>query len=243
MSGLVVYLHDFNIVTAVVRLLFSVMIGFAIGFGRSRKQRSAGLRTYMLTSTGATLTILIALYEYQMLTGAWSPVVEEVGLKFDAMRYAAHVVAGVGFLAAGTIIGIAHQQVRGLTTAIGLFVAACLGIASGAGFYECVIIAAAFIILSMEALQPLELAFKRHLRNITIFVEYTAEEDVSVITDAITSLGATIFGFDFETPEKQDGPPSAIVSIRLAKHKASHSAILSAIAELDCVGAVQELIA
>ena len=105
--------------------------GGLIGYGRARKRRSAGMRTYMLTCTGAALTMLIALYEREMLyDGQWAWAASFADIKFDASRFSAQVINGVGFLAAGTILSAAHHQVSGLTTAIGLFVTAGIGIAA-----------------------------------------------------------------------------------------------------------------
>ncbi|MBQ2602419.1 MAG: MgtC/SapB family protein [Oscillospiraceae bacterium] len=65
-------------------------------------------------------------------------------------------------------VSIAHQQVSGLTTAIGLFSSAMLGLACGTGFYEAVIPAVVIIILALELMHPLEGKYKRRLRNIDI---------------------------------------------------------------------------
>lgn len=54
-------LNSFNLVSVIVRLLLAMASGGLIGYGRSRKERSAGLRTYMLISIGAALTILISI--------------------------------------------------------------------------------------------------------------------------------------------------------------------------------------
>ena len=245
MEAILSCLRDFNIWTVIVRLMLSVASGFVIGYGRARKKRSAGLRTYILASIGAALTVLISIYEYDMLTGDWAFAVELAGgdLKFDGSRYAAQVVNGIGFLAAGTILSVSHQQVSGLTTAIGLFASACLGLAAGAGFYECVLAAIVFIVIAMEALQPVEIGFKRRLRNVTIFVEFDSIEDVGIITNMVQEHGAQIFDIDIERAQKEDTHyPSAILTLKLDKKQNSHSAILSSIAELSCVYGVQELI-
>ncbi|MBQ9648286.1 MAG: MgtC/SapB family protein [Oscillospiraceae bacterium] len=242
MSVVLAYLREFNFVSALFRLLLSLAVGGVIGFGRSRKQRSAGLRTYMLTCVGAALTVIIAFYERDMLYGVWSAM-SSAELKFDGTRLAAGVISGIGFLAAGTIIGVEHQQVSGLTTAIGLFGAACLGLACGAGFYEAVLPAAVLIIVAMETLQPVEIAYKRRLRNITIFVEFDELQDIETIRKAITAERAQIFEMDLERAARtEDGYPAAILSVKLGKGAASHSAMLSSIAELPCVHAVRELI-
>lgn len=243
MTAAVVYLREFNFVSVVFRLVLALASGGIIGYGRAKKERNAGLRTYMLVSIGAALTVILSLYEYEMLYGPWLSITEFVELKFDASRYAAQVITGIGFLAAGTIIAVEHQQVSGLTSAIGLFAAACLGLAAGAGFYECVIIAALLIVFAMEAMQPMEVRYKRRLRNITLCVEFDSVEDVGSITNEINSHGAKIYDIDFERV-KREGElfPSAIFTLKLDRENPSHSEMLSAIAEMPCVYSIQELI-
>lgn len=243
MTDAFAYLKQFNLLSVTLRLLLALSAGAVIGYGRSKKQRNAGLRTYMLISLGASLTILISLYEYQMIQGPWAYITEIESLKFDVSRFAAQVINGIGFLAAGTIIAVGHQQVSGLTSAIGLFAAVTMGIAAGAGFYECVVVAMLLIILSMEVLQPIEVAFKRRLRNITIFVEFDSLDAVSEITKYLKSHDVQIFDIDVEQAKKSGKKmPSAVFTLKLSRENASHSAILSALAEMACVHSVQELI-
>ena len=238
------YLREFNLASAAVRLFAALVAGAAIGYGRALKKVNAGLRTYMLVSLGAALTVLISMYEYQMLSaGPWKEVADLLGLKFDSSRFSAQVISGIGFLAAGTIIGIAHQQVSGLTTAIGLFTAACMGLAAGAGFYEGVLLSSVLIIFTLEVLKPLENAFKRRIRNITICVKFGSIEDVAAIMETIQAQHAQVFETEIErTVQVGSEPPTAILSIKLGKHHASHSSLLSSVAELPCVRSVQELI-
>ena len=243
MGNLIAYLREYNFLSVIIRLLLAATAGSVIGYGRAKKQRNAGLRTYTLVCLGAALTILISMYEYEMLQTQWEWVTKIAELKFDGTRYAAQVISGVGFLAAGTILGVSHQQVSGLTSAIGLFGSATLGIAAGAGFYECVIISIILIIFSMEVLLPAELNFKRRMKNITILVRFSALDDVSIITETIRELNAEVFDIDIEqTDSDKDKQPSAILTLRLSKEQSSHSAMLSSLAELDCVSSVRELI-
>lgn len=236
-------LNSFNLISVIVRLLLALTAGGLIGYGREKKERNAGLRTYMLISLGAALTILISLYESDMLNGYWSKVVNDASLKFDGTRFAAQVLAGIGFLAAGTIVASRHQQVSGLTSAIGLFVAAVLGIASGAGFYICVIPAIFLIMFSMEVLQPLEVSYKRSLRNITITIRFKAFENTEDIKKVIEAQGARIYDIDIETEEEYDDDSvSAIFSMKMSREQSSHSEMLSSIAELPCVISLHELI-
>ena len=247
MTAVLEYLRQFNFVTAVLRVVLAALCGAAIGYGRSKKQRAAGLRTYMLICIGAAMAVLITLYEYAMLTGGtvqWTTSFLESGQKFDASRLASQVVTGIGFLGAGIIIKVAHQQVSGLTTATGLFASVCLGLACGVGFYECVIISLVVIIVVLNVMSPLEVSFKRRLRNITLYVEFTSVEDIQTITKEIQDQHATVYDIDVERTERvDDKSPSAIFILKLSKENHSHSGMLTSLAELPCVNSVRELIA
>ena len=243
MEVILTYLRQFHFPSVFVRLSLALITGGIIGYGRSQKQRNAGIRTYMLTCVGSSLTVIISLYEYDMLCNLWSDRVAEIGLKFDGTRPAAAVVSGIGFLAAGTILNVKHQQVSGLTTAIGLFGTACLGLAAGAGFYEVVIPATILIIIAMEAMQPMEIHYKRRLRNITIYAEMDSVMDIETIRNAIVAEHARVFEIDLDpVGEGNNGFPSAILSLRLGKDAASHSSMLSTLAELSCIHFVRELV-
>ena len=236
-------LRQFGFWTALLRLLLAMVSGGIVGFGRSKKARAAGLRTYLLISIGAAMAVLLTLYQYEMLIGPWAAITEEVGLKFDASRLASSVITGIGFLGAGIIIKVSHQQVNGLTTSTGLFATMVMGLAAGAGFYECVIVALVLIVLVLNVMSPLEFEFKRRLRNITLNVEFNSVEDIADITRAIEGEGARVYDIDVERTERKDEKyPSAIFILQLSRANHSHSGMLSSVAGLRCVHSVQELI-
>ena len=237
-------LRQFTFGSLVLRLLLALASGGVIGYGRSKKNCAAGLRTYMLISLGAALSIAITLYEYQMLHSAWAETVAVVGEKFDASRLAAQAVTGIGFLGAGTILKVAHQQVKGLTTATGLFATVCIGIAAGIGFYELVIVCVVVIVLVLDFMPALDTAFKRRLRNISLYVEFYSIEDVNTVTDSLREHQVEVFDIDIGRTEiTKDGQyPCASFTLRLSREDHSHSGILSSLAELPCVRSVRELI-
>ncbi|MBO4289524.1 MAG: MgtC/SapB family protein [Lachnospiraceae bacterium] len=238
------YLKEFNFVSVLFRLLLAMLGGGIMGFGRSKKARSAGFRTYMLISIGAALSVLLTLYYYAMLHGPWQEALARVGEKFDASRLGAAVITGIGFLGAGTIIKSAHQQVNGLTTATGMFATVCIGIAAGCGFYECAIPAIVIAALVLNPMSPLEVEFKRKLRNISMTVEFESIEDIDKINNVIKEHEAKVYDIDIERFEKEKNKfPSAIFILQMSKNNRSHSAMLSSIAELPCVRSVHELIA
>ena len=137
---------DVNLVGAITKLVLSLVLGASIGFERRRKGQIAGLRTFALISMGATLAMLISIYIPQ----------EYLGLKNgDPGRIAAQVVSGVGFLGAGAIIQM-KGSVRGLTTAAGIWISACIGLAVGAGMYLISIIATLLIIFILVNIERIE---------------------------------------------------------------------------------------
>lgn len=137
---------DVTLIGAIAKLLLSLVLGATIGIERRRKGQIAGLRTFALISMGATLAMLISIYIPQ----------EYLGLKNgDPGRIAAQVVSGVGFLGAGAIIQM-KGSVRGLTTAAGIWMTACIGLAVGAGMYLISIIATLLIIFILVNIERIE---------------------------------------------------------------------------------------
>lgn len=132
-----------NCVGAVAKLLLSLLLGAVVGLERRHKGQIAGMRTFALISMGATLAMLISIYIPQ----------EYMGLKNgDPGRIAAQVISGIGFLGAGAIIQM-KGSVRGLTTAAGIWMTACIGLAVGAGMYLISTVACLLIIFVLMILE------------------------------------------------------------------------------------------
>jgi putative Mg2+ transporter-C (MgtC) family protein len=103
-----------------LRLLVAAILGGLLGFEREQKGKAAGLRTHMLVALGAALFVLIP---------------QEAGVSdADLTRVLQGLIAGVGFLGAGTIIkGSGDEEIKGLTTAAGIWLTAAIGVAAGMG--------------------------------------------------------------------------------------------------------------
>lgn len=114
--AIVDYLKELNILSVIVRILLAIICGGVIGIERRRAHQSAGMRTYMLVCMGAAIVMATGQYMYDTFkTG-------------DPSRLGAQVISGIGFLGAGSIITSGKTKVRGLTTAAGLWVSACIGL-------------------------------------------------------------------------------------------------------------------
>ena len=157
----------------------------------------------------------------------------------DVSRFGAQVINGIGFIGAGTIIVTGRQQVKGMTTAAGLWASACMGLAIGAGFYMAAIIGCACILLTIIAFSKLERIILSRSRNINLFVEFEHTDDLSRIMEKIKSQEIRIFDVEI-TKAKGYTYPNAIFSLQLPKKK-PHTAVMTALAELGCVRIIEEL--
>ena len=169
---------EVNLIGAVTKLLLSLLLGATIGIERRRKGQIAGMRTFALISMGATLAMLISIYIPQ----------EYMGLKNgDPGRIAAQVISGVGFLGAGAIIQM-KGSVRGLTTAAGIWMTACIGLAVGAGMYLISIIATLLIIFILVNIETLELRHNFLWESKIIRVKvHGIIDDIQILRDIISS--------------------------------------------------------
>ena len=235
------FLREISIWSVMLRLVLAVLFGGVIGMERGRKRRAAGLRTYMLVCLGATLTVLLSLYEYHMITTVWADIAAEVGIRTDVSRFGAQVINGIGFLATGTIIVTGRQEVKGMTTAAGLWASACTGLAIGAGFYECVILAFILISLVIQVLRPMENYIMENARNMNIFVEFESLDDVGEIINRIKAQDVQIFDVEIDHGrEEKSRYPSAVFYIQM-HNRQMHTLVLAAISELETVRTVDEI--
>ena len=235
------YLREFHFASVVVRLALAMLLGGCIGLERGRKRRPAGFRTYMLVCLGAALTVLLSLYEFTMVTGPWSDICAEIGIKTDVSRFGAQVINGIGFLGAGTILVTGHQQVKGLTTAAGLWASACVGLAIGAGFYECVFLAFFLVFLVVKLLPRVEELIVGNLRNMNLYVEYDRIEHTGLVVNQIRALGTQIYEIEIDRQDLQSGKrPSAVFTLRL-KRRMPHAQVLAHISALECISAIEEI--
>ena len=235
------YLRQLNAASLLFRLVLAMFFGGMIGLERERKRRPAGFRTYMLVCLGVTLTLLLSQYESLMLDTVWAARAAEVGIKTDVSRLGAQVINGIGFLGAGTVIVTGRQEVKGLTTAAGLWASAWMGLAIGAGFYECVVLGFLLIFLCIRLLPYLENIMVERARNMNLYVEFSSLDDVGNIIGRIKAQGAQIYEVDIERgTEEFHRRPSAVFAIRLDR-AVHHAQVMAAISELENVTTIDEI--
>ena len=235
------YFRELNFSSVLLRLLLAMIFGGMIGLERGRKHRAAGFRTYMLVCLGATLTSILSQYLYVRLDTDWLGFAETTSRQIDVSRFGAQVYSGIGFLAAGTIIVTGRQEVKGLTTAAGLWASACMGIAIGAGFYECVVIAFVLMFLCIHFLPVLEVYLLENARNMNIYVELKSLDEIGVLLGAVKTQNIQIYGVEIDRGgEEHHRYPSAVLSVRLEHHQ-QHPQVLAALSEITGVIMIEEI--
>ena len=225
----------------VLRLSLAMFVGGLLGMERVRKHRPAGIRTYMLVCTGAAMTMILGQYQSYMLENVWAEAVRITGAKLDLSRYSAQVISGIGFLGAGTVMVAGKQEVKGLTTAAGLWVTACMGIGIGAGFYECAVLAMVLVYLCNGLLPYLELAIVENARNMNISVEFDSLDNVKQIVSCIKEMDTHIYEIELDPGGRGLYPyHRADISLRLNQRK-SHAKLMLAVSALECVHNINEI--
>jgi len=150
----------------IVRIILSTIIGGIIGIERGSKNRPAGLRTHMLVCLGATVVMITNQYVEQLFNTG------------DPLRLGAQVISGIGFLGAGSILVTRRNQIKGLTTAAGLWAAACIGLAIGIGFYELAIPGGVTIFLILTVLQKFDAITRQKSTHVESYIELKGKEDM-----------------------------------------------------------------
>jgi putative Mg2+ transporter-C (MgtC) family protein len=132
----------------VLRLALAALLGGLLGIEREAKGKAAGVRTHMMVAMGAAMFVLASLqFDIQPA---------------DMSRVLQGVIAGVGFLGAGTILkGDAESQVKGLTTAAGIWMTAAIGVAAGMGKEATAVLATLLTLAIMASLPLITALFER----------------------------------------------------------------------------------
>lgn len=134
-----------NFVACIIALVLSTVLCSIIGIEREKRGRTAGLRTHLLVGVGSTLLMIVSIYGFPAIFGE----------KRDIARFAAQIIAGVGFLGAGAIIH-RNSGTRGLTTAATIWIVMAIGLACGSFNFILAIAGTLLIIVILTVFRKLE---------------------------------------------------------------------------------------
>ena len=186
-------LTSLNIWSILIRIFIAVIISGAIGLERSFRRQAAGLRTYILVGLGACAIMITNQFLFDAFgTG-------------DPARLGAGVLSGIGFLGAGTIMFTSKSQVKGLTTAAGLWTTACIGLCVGCGFYTISLIVFVVIITVLQFLPKIEKVFTSRRGYFELHIEFEQRANLKTFVSLIREKGYKIISVEHNPAYSNSG--------------------------------------
>ena len=221
-------LREVTYLAVALRIFAAVIVGGILGLERGMKNRPAGLRTYMLVCVGACVIMLTNQYIFQVFGSG------------DPVRMGAQVVSGIGFLGAGTIIVTRRNQIKGLTTAAGLWSAAGVGLALGVGFYEAAVVGTLAVFFVMTLLQKMDNKLHRRSRQLEAYIELST---ISLGDFLRTMREADIEVSDVqrESGEEESEGTRAYIATLKGKTRKNHQELMEKVLAIPGVEFVEEL--
>ena len=221
--------REVTYLAVILRISAAFLLGGILGFERGLKQRPAGLRTHMLVCVGACMIMLTNQYVFQA---------SQTG---DPVRMGSQVVSGIGFLGAGTIMVTKRNQIKGLTTAAGLWAAAAVGLALGIGFYEAALMGSVMILLTLTVVHGLDNRIHNNTRLTKLYVELDHSVSIGRFSKLVREQDLEIEDLQLDRDHTYgDGIRSMVLTVR-AKGKLSHKNLVENLQSIDGVVWLDEL--
>ena len=223
--------QELNTYSALFRILLSVCLAAVIGCERSSKRHSAGLRTFILVSL---VTTVIMLMDIQLAANS--------GLYLLSCA----AVIGVSIISVNSLLLISSSQIKGLTTAAGLWGAAIIGLAIGAGYYTISLIVFAVLLSSLSAFPALERYLKNRSNHFEIHLELKDSSFLHNFVTTIRRLGLRIDDIEANPAYANSGLSVYSISIsihskELKKYK-THTEIVEALRSLEYIYHIEEML-
>lgn len=226
------WLGEFNIGTIIIRLVLAFLIGALFGFERSRKRHTAGFRTFTFVALFSTIAALVDIF-----------FAANYGEMFPAITAA--VVLGGAIISGNTLLYSSKNQIKGLTTAVALWLTGIIGAAFGAGLYTAGIIGVFLAFITLSAMPKIEFYMKNRSNHFEIHLELKNRNDLVNFTGVIRKLGLRIDDIEANPAYNNTGLGVYSISItinskELKKYK-SHAEIIEALSTLEYINCIEEI--
>ena len=215
-----------------LRLALSMALAAIIGCERSSKRHSAGLRTFILVSLAGTATMLIDQYLMELL-----PVTIPV--------LSAAAVIGITTISANSILFSSKNQIKGLTTSVGLWCCGIVGLALGAGLYTLALVLFLALLCSMSGLPALETHLKDRSNHFEVHLELKNKLDLPGFVSTVQPTSCTASPPSSNPAYLNSGLSVFTVSFTVSsaelKQYKKHGEIIEALRSLDYVYYIEEM--
>ena len=226
------WLSEFNIWTILIRIILALSVGFIFGLERSRKRHTAGLRTFSFVSLFSAIAALLDVY-----------LILNFRVVFPAITSA--VVLGGAIISGNTLLYSSKSQIKGLTTAIALWLMSIIGACFGAGLYTAALISAVLSYIALNVIPKLEFYLKNRSNHFEIHLELKNKSDLANFTGVLRKLGLKID--DIEANPAYNNTGLGVFSISLTiktkelKKFKTHKEIIEALSTLEYINCIEEI--
>jgi putative Mg2+ transporter-C (MgtC) family protein len=223
---------EINVWSILFRVALSIVLSAVIGCERSTKRHAAGLRTFVLVSMTATVSMLLDL----CLASAGNTL-------FPAISAA--LVISIAIISSNSILFSSKSQIKGLTTSVGLWGCSIVGLATGAGLYILSVIGFVALFCCLSLFPALEVYLKNRSNHFEVHLELNSKSYLQDFITTIRKLGMRIDDIE-SNPAYIHSDLSVytisitIFSAELKKYKTHHE-IIEALRSLDYIYYIDEL--
>lgn len=220
------YLQGISFLAVLFKLTLSAIAGAIVGYDRTMKRRPAGIKTHALLCLGSALVMVTS--QYIAITYGIS----------EISRIPAQVISGIGFLGAGTILVTKTSQIKGLTTAAGLWYSACLGLAIGIGFFSGALISLFLLVVIVKFIDRIDHYFYNKSRYIEYRIQTSTSFHMSSFIQYLKDKNCEIISFEDVEDVEKDEYQLIIYSIT----KRTHNELIEVLRKADQVKSVIEIV-
>jgi len=201
----------------------SVLCGIILGVERQRREKPAGLRTMTLVCLGSAVFTILS-FAFTSTTG-------------DSGRVAAQIVTGIGFLGAGVILH-GRRTVSGMTSAAGIWMAAAIGMAVGAGYGLAGLGLSILVSLVLSGFFLYETHWHPDLRNVCVILGYAPHGGLTRIRLERILADYNLVGASAEWSETSAKTGRLVLKVKLARLHLYE--LLAELAEVPEVRSIKE---
>lgn len=220
---------EINIYSSLLKIILSIVLAAIIGYERSSKRHAAGLRTFIVVSLASTIAMLIDLSTSIL----------------PSMLVSAATIIGVSIISANTILYSSKNQIKGLTTSVGLWACGILGLLVGTGYYLMALIGFSAYLIVLSILPKGEIYLKNRSNHFEIHLEL---KNISYLKDFVTTirkLGLRVDDIEANPAYMNSGlsvytVSVSIISSELKKYKTHHE-IIEALQTLEYIYYIEEI--
>ena len=221
-----------DIGSIILRIAVSIIFAAVIGWERSTKRHAAGLRTFMLTSLSGTLAMMLDIFIMQRFSAGFPMI-------------SAAFIVGLAIISSNSILYSSKSQIKGLTTAVGLWMVGVSGLLIGAGFYTVSVISFVAMLCCLSLFPSLERRFKNQSNHFEIHLELKHKDDLQNFVTTIRQLGLRIDDIEVNPAYINSGLSVYSIALtiqsgELKKYK-THTEIIEALRSIEYIHHIEEM--